>query len=157
MLRGGFAQMDRGGNFLVAAADGEVVEVKDHLYDRCHGSVVASDGNVGTIDCDGQIPRNADGTFEANLIRIRHADGLETSYIHIQRGSALVRRGETVTCGTRIASIGSSGSSIGPHLHFEVRRDGQVVDPYAGPLSQPESLWVAQGPDGNEIPAAQCR
>ena len=42
-------------------------------------------------------------------------------------------------------------------LHFEVKRSAQVVDPYAGPLSRPESLWVAQGPEGNEIPAAQCR
>jgi hypothetical protein len=42
----------------------------------------------------------------------------------------------------RIASIGSSGSSFGPQVHFEVRRNGQVLDRFAGPLCQPESFWV---------------
>ena len=113
---------------MISAADGEVIEVKDHLYDRCHGEVIRYDGRVGGITCDGAMEPGPDGTFEANVIRIRHADQFVTSYLHIKRRSALVKVGQRVTCGTRIASIGSSGSSYVPHVHFEVRRNGQLLD-----------------------------
>jgi hypothetical protein len=155
VLRDGFARMASPGNFVVAAADGEVIEVKDHLYDRCHGELISHDGRVGVITCDGEMEPGPDGTFEANVIRIRHADQFVTSYFHIKRRSALVQVGQRVTCGTRIASIGSSGSSYVPHVHFEVRRNGQLLDPFAGPLSQSESFWVAQGTE--DIPAARCQ
>jgi Peptidase family M23 len=92
--------------------------------------------------------------FAANTIRIRHAGGVVTSYLHIAMGSAVVRPGQTVRCGERIARIGSSGISSMPHLHFEVHDGGgQLVDPYAGPLSQPFSWWVDQGPNERRLPA----
>jgi murein DD-endopeptidase MepM/ murein hydrolase activator NlpD len=50
-----------------------------------------------------------------------------TLYGHLDR--ALVRAGEMVSGGQRIALLGSSGNSTGPHLHFEVRIDGKPVDP----------------------------
>ena len=58
---------------------------------------------------------------------IRHAGGLETRYAHLSQ--SLVKAGDLVTWGEVIARSGSSGKSTGPHLHFEVIRDGQPVDP----------------------------
>ena len=159
VLKGGFDQMDRPDtNWIVAAADGTVESVVDHLWDRCHAEAVTADGRFFNVDCQGRIPGGPSGSdFAANTVRIRHAGGVVTSYLHIKTGSALVRPGQTVRCGERIARIGSSGISSMPHVHFEVRDgSGQVVDPYAGPLSQPFSWWVDQGPNERRLPAPLC-
>lgn len=62
-----------------------------------------------------------------NLIELRHADGFTTRYGHNQRN--LVAVGDVVTKGQTIALLGSTGRSNGPHVHFEVRRDGKSVNP----------------------------
>ncbi|RMH52708.1 MAG: M23 family metallopeptidase [Zetaproteobacteria bacterium] len=62
-----------------------------------------------------------------NLIIIRHRDNLFTAYAHNQRN--LVRRGDVVHAGQRIALVGRTGRATGPHLHFEVRRGTTPVDP----------------------------
>ncbi len=62
-----------------------------------------------------------------NTVIVRHEDGLETVYSHASRNH--VREGETVTSGTILADVGSTGRSTGPHLHFEVRKDGKAVNP----------------------------
>lgn len=62
-----------------------------------------------------------------NVVEIRHADGLTTRYGHNQEN--LVKEGERVEKGQVIALLGSSGRSTGPHVHFEVRKDGSPVDP----------------------------
>lgn len=58
---------------------------------------------------------------------IDHGDGLATLYGHASR--LLVRPGEVVMPQQKIALVGSTGRSTGPHLHFEVIRDGQRVEP----------------------------
>ena len=61
------------------------------------------------------------------LVVVAHGDGLATAYGHM---SAInVTEGEYVDRGEKIAEVGSLGASTGPHLHFEVRRDGEPVDP----------------------------
>ena len=60
-------------------------------------------------------------------ILVRHNYGFQTKYAHLQ--SAYVKAGDTVTQGQVIGTMGSSGLSTGPHLHFEVRIGTQVVDP----------------------------
>lgn len=64
-----------------------------------------------------------------NTVVIRHEDGLESLYAHVS--GSLVHIGQTVEARTPIASVGSSGRSTGPHLHFEVRRNGKAFDPTA--------------------------
>ncbi|TFC92792.1 M23 family metallopeptidase, partial [Cryobacterium sp. TMT3-29-2] len=67
------------------------------------------------------------GTY-GNWILIDHGNGIATGYAHLAEGQTLVSPGEAVIAGQVIASIGSTGSATGCHLHFEVRRDGTAVD-----------------------------
>lgn len=61
------------------------------------------------------------------VVEIDHGNGLVTRYAHAS--ALLVRTGQVVIPGDRIAMVGSSGRSTGPHLHFEVLRAGDHVDP----------------------------
>jgi murein DD-endopeptidase MepM/ murein hydrolase activator NlpD len=62
-----------------------------------------------------------------NLVKIRHAGGDETWYAHASR--LLVTVGQRVAQGERIALVGSTGISTGPHLHLELHIAGRAVDP----------------------------
>ena len=62
-----------------------------------------------------------------NLVVIDHRLGFQSWYAHLS--SVSVRLGQRVAGRTRIGAVGSTGHSTGPHLHFEVRRDGTPLDP----------------------------
>jgi murein DD-endopeptidase MepM/ murein hydrolase activator NlpD len=62
-----------------------------------------------------------------NTVTLDHGYGLQTRYAHASR--LLVKPGERVERGQRIALVGSTGLSTGPHLHYEVHVDGRPVDP----------------------------
>ncbi|MGH8776626.1 MAG: M23 family metallopeptidase [Jiangellaceae bacterium] len=70
---------------------------------------------------------------------IDHGHGVTTVYAH--QAQMFVRPGHQVSQGTRIGLVGSTGYSTGPHLHFEVRQDGEPVDPWPlivdAPLPRP--------------------
>lgn len=61
------------------------------------------------------------------MVEINHGNGLSTRYCHSEK--LLVKQGDMVRKGQEVALIGSTGRSTGPHLHFEVLRDGVQVDP----------------------------
>jgi murein DD-endopeptidase MepM/ murein hydrolase activator NlpD len=67
-----------------------------------------------------------DGNY-GNLVIIGHPDGRETRYGHLSK--LLVAKDDSVSAGQQIALSGSTGKSTGPHVHFEVRENGQVVNP----------------------------
>ncbi|MCO5150023.1 MULTISPECIES: peptidoglycan DD-metalloendopeptidase family protein [unclassified Shinella] len=62
-----------------------------------------------------------------NMVEIDHGNGLKTRYAHLSR--VLVKIGDHVEASAPIGLSGSTGRSTGPHLHYEVRRDGKALDP----------------------------
>ena len=64
-----------------------------------------------------------------NVVEITHAGGYVTRYGHL--ADVKVSQGQRVTRGKRIASVGISGNTFAPHLHFEMLKDGEYMDPAA--------------------------
>lgn len=64
-----------------------------------------------------------------NTVIIDHGGDVWTLYGHIRNGGIKVEKGQQVKKGEKIAEVGSTGNSTGPHLHFEVRINGNPVDP----------------------------
>ncbi|WP_395681766.1 peptidoglycan DD-metalloendopeptidase family protein [Inquilinus sp.] len=62
-----------------------------------------------------------------NMVEIQHAEGLVTRYGHMD--TIAVTEGQAVTAGSVLGTLGSTGDSTGPHVHYEVRRGGQPMDP----------------------------
>ncbi len=121
-----------------AAASGTVVGIRDGEADNPLGS-----GQTGTPgrDC-------------GNGVRIDHGGGWASQYCHLRRGSIAVQPEQTVEAGALLGLIGNSGRSEIPHLHFQVERSGDTIDPFTG-LSPTEAgtcgvgtpLWSAQALD----------
>ena len=85
--------------------------------------VVAAE--AGTVVLAGAAPAGYSGY--GNVVMIDHGGGLATAYGHQSRIAVSV--GQSVAQGEIIGYVGSTGHSTGPHLHFEVRVNGQAVDP----------------------------
>lgn len=75
--------------------------------------------------------RNAAGNYKSfgEYVVINHHDGTMTLYAHMLSGSRKVSPGDKVSQGQVIGTVGSTGKSTGPHLHFEVRVNGSPVNP----------------------------
>ncbi|MDO3378975.1 peptidoglycan DD-metalloendopeptidase family protein [Geoalkalibacter halelectricus] len=76
---------------------------------------------------DGVVTRVHNHPFAGKYIEIQHGGNYVTRYLHLDR--ILVRRGQSVARGERIALSGNTGRSTGPHLHFELHVKGRPVDP----------------------------
>jgi len=61
------------------------------------------------------------------FIVVEHGNGIQSYYAHCS--TLLVSKGDTVTAGQQIAKVGNTGRSTGPHLHFEIRKNGAAVNP----------------------------
>jgi murein DD-endopeptidase MepM/ murein hydrolase activator NlpD len=68
-------------------------------------------------------------------VLVEHGGGMETLYCHLS--DTAVSDGQPVGVGQRIGSVGASGAATGPHLHFEIHRNGRPVDP---------ATWLSQLP-----------
>jgi hypothetical protein len=119
-----FKTMDSG-VYAIAAAAGRVVVAKDGLYDR-----------------NKAMNNNGWG----NYVAILHDDSIITYYCHLKKKSISCSVGDTVTAYQRIGQVGSSGSSKGPHLHFEIRnKQGIIIDPFYSECSnRTYSYWAEQ-------------
>jgi Membrane proteins related to metalloendopeptidases len=95
---------------------------------------------------DGVVER-ADNTASGfgNHIVINHGFGYETLYAHLSKYKC--RAGQRIQRGDVIGYVGSTGRSEGPHLHYEVHKNGKVVNPlnfYYGNISAVEYVAIAQ-------------
>lgn len=81
--------------------------------------LAASDGVVKTVVRSGK--------GHGNTVVIEHPGGYETRYEHLSATTA--RRGSSVRRGDKIGTVGMSGNSLVPHLHYEVLKDGRPMDP----------------------------
>lgn len=89
--------------------------------------IAARHGSVITAMGDGVVAYSGPKTGYGSLVEITHGQGFSSRYAHTSEN--LVKVGDRVTKGQPIAKVGSSGRSTGPHLHFEVLREGRAVDP----------------------------
>jgi murein DD-endopeptidase MepM/ murein hydrolase activator NlpD len=75
----------------------------------------------------GLVTFAGDRTGFGEMVEINHGNGLATRYCHNEK--VLVKQGDMVRKGQELALMGSTGRSTGPHLHFEVLKNGTQVDP----------------------------
>lgn len=111
--------------------------------------VVAAADGVILYKEDGHYDRNCSmSTATWNAIYIEHSDGSEAWYGHLKNGSLTAKGvGQTVTAGEYLGIMGSSGSSTGPHLHFEVYDQfGHLIDPFYGTCNYLNGIswWQSQ-------------
>ena len=84
------------------------------------------------------------GAF-GNLIILEHPGNYRTYYAHLSNYNVELEVGNEVRRGLEIGYVGSTGRSTGPHLHFELRKDGVYVDPYAAKTQL--DLWNMRDSD----------
>jgi len=75
----------------------------------------------------GVVTWSGDRSGYGNMVEINHGSGFSTRYAH--NSEHLVSMGDVVKKGQVVALMGSSGRSTGPHVHFEVYKNGRSVDP----------------------------
>jgi murein DD-endopeptidase MepM/ murein hydrolase activator NlpD len=85
------------------------------------------DGSPVTAVTRGVVAFAGRGGSYGNLVRVRHANGVESWYAHL--AAIDVQPGDKVRAGHRLGTVGSTGNSTGPHLHLEIRIDGRPTDP----------------------------
>ena len=89
--------------------------------------IAAARGTRVAAPADGRVTYVGRKFSFGLTMEIEHADGITTRYAHLR--SALVHEGQLVVRGASIATVGSSGLTTGPHLHYEVAVNGRPVDP----------------------------
>lgn len=111
-------------------------------YNKMHKGVdfAASRGTPIYAAGDGVIKKAARFGAYGNYVRIKHNNGLETAYAHMNKYASGIKAGVRVKQGQVIGYVGTTGRSTGPHLHFEVLKDGKQVNPKSIKSSVGEKL-----------------
>ncbi|MBO5869525.1 MAG: peptidoglycan DD-metalloendopeptidase family protein [Clostridia bacterium] len=111
--------------------DGIVTSYAGPRWGRNHAGL-----DIATADCfgkpivaasDGMVIRASEYGGYGYCVIIDHGNGVKTLYAHMSAFSVQV--GDTVVAGDEIGKIGNTGDSLGPHLHFEVRVNDEIVNP----------------------------
>ncbi len=89
--------------------------------------IAASTGTPIKVVASGTVTFASNKGSYGNVVKVNHGNGIETWYAHTSK--MYVSEGQKVEAGTVIAAVGSTGNSTGPHLHFELRMNGQHVNP----------------------------
>ena len=127
----GFEQVPTGGSAFGNRVHPILGYVKMHTGIDIGGSAVGRSINGATIVAasGGEVIYTGYRGGYGNTVIIDHGNGVTTLYAHMQSGSFKVSAGQQVTMRQAIGLVGSTGLSTGPHLHFEVRINGEPVDP----------------------------
>ena len=122
-------------------------------YRRMHQGIdfAAGYGTPVVAAADGVVVEARRWGGYGNWVRIRHSDGWETGYAHLSRFGSGIRAGQRVQQGQIVAYVGSTGASTGPHLHYELWRNGQRVNPRGARVPQGTILT------GRELAAFQAQ
>lgn len=96
-----------------------------------HGIDIATDEGTAILAAhDGTVIESGwQNSIYGNAVLIDHGNGWQTHYAHCSK--VLVKSGDTVRQGQKIALVGSTGNSTGPHLHLELIKDGVYLNPNA--------------------------
>jgi murein DD-endopeptidase MepM/ murein hydrolase activator NlpD len=107
-------------------------------YNRMHQGIDFGAGTGTPIVAagDGVVVEARRWGGYGNWLRIRHNNGWETGYAHLSRYGKGVRAGQRVRQGQVVAYVGSTGASTGPHLHYEVWRNGKRTNPVGAKVPQ---------------------
>lgn len=89
--------------------------------------IAASIGTPIKVVADGTVISATYSGSYGNLVKVDHGNGVETWYAHTSK--MYVTAGKEVKAGDVIATVGNTGNSTGPHLHLEVRINGQHINP----------------------------
>lgn len=114
---------------------------------RAHNGVdfAAPTGTPVYATADGVVTFRGPSGGLGNTVIIQHTGGFTTTYAHLSAFAPDVRVGTRVSQEQRIGAVGMTGLATGPHVHYELRRNGQVMDPLAIDLPAgdpvPEDAW----------------
>lgn len=89
--------------------------------------IAADKGTAIVAAYNGVVKSTGVGAKSGKYVLMQHSDGSETLYCHCSE--ILVDEGAVINAGEPIALVGSTGWATGPHLHFEIRRNGNSIDP----------------------------
>ena len=117
------------------------------------GTVVYPTKKSQTSYNDNGYYGNQDGYTYGNFVKIQHSDGTYTLYAHLAKDSITVFAGDVVDQGEVIGKLGHSGSSTGPHLHFEMRKGVDSVSNRVDPLDyvDPQNPRPVSSGSGNSF------
>lgn len=121
---------------------------------RQHNGVdyAAPSGTPVHAVADGVIAAKGwDGGGGGNRIWIRHAQGLESAYLHLRGFAKGISTGSRVKQGQTIGYVGSTGASTGPHLDFRIRQKGRYIDPQKTPTTPTEPIKGGNKPAFNKM------
>lgn len=129
----------RGGGFTYDGHDGYDLVLPDFAQMDAGMPVFAAASGTITQVIDGNFDRQtAFGQGAANYVEEDLGDGWTAEYIHFMMNSITVHVGETVQAGQLLGLAGSSGDSTAPHLHFDLRHDGDLVETFY----EPTAYWI---------------
>lgn len=117
---------------VLAAISGTVLGIRDGMEDHAQGTDNAP---------------NVDGRECGNGLTIDNGNGWTTQYCHMMKSSITAQKGDQVLEGSALGHVGLSGRTEFPHVHFMVRKDGKVIDPFdpsgasACSGTSPKTLW----------------
>jgi murein DD-endopeptidase MepM/ murein hydrolase activator NlpD len=89
--------------------------------------LAAEDGSPVRATADGVVEQRGNDRQYGRFLLLKHGQGYESYYGHLKDWN--VDKGDSVQAGQTIGWVGTTGKSTAPHLHFEIRKDGQRIDP----------------------------